>query len=103
MYEKNKRNLWLAKNIAIQRILEDMDRATQHQQNEDTQRRGRINRTIRNGIIAGKSKEEIEEELLSNPEFEKYSIYFKNCINDQFKKSYRSCQKENSDNEQERD
>lgn len=103
MNEKERRKLWIAKNFGATIIYENMrKKAATTQLNEDSQRRKKINKIIMDGIRVGKGQEEIEKELLSNPEFEKYSIYFKNWINDQYKKSF-NCQKGNLDNEQERD
>ena len=53
---------------------------------EDTSLRFEIHNKINVRIGEGKSKEEIEQELLSNEKYEKYFSFIPNWINDGFNK-----------------
>ena len=53
---------------------------------EDTSLRFEIHNKINVRIGEGKSKEEIENELLSNEKYEKYFSFIPNWINDKFNK-----------------
>lgn len=85
---EEKRREFLKRNMSINMVHEDLRKKNaKPEPSQDTLTRKEIQKLIEYMISEGKNEEEITAELSNNPNYSKYSIYFKSWIDNKMKKA----------------